>query len=128
MIEMLIKDQDMGVNDILRHVMGSNHPAVVAATTDESRSGSASQQRCSPQLYHYMENNSAASLMHSASLSKANLEEESNARSSSSPSVTNVWQQRAAIRELQKGLHFCYLRDNFDKNFGIKNKWKAAHY
>lgn len=103
MIEMLIKDQDTHISDILKHVMGnsteelqSTHRNIESAclgTTDSNSS----------------ENVFTGTYLPSATVNSINDNTSMPRRleSVSSPkllSSTNVWKQRAAIRELQKSL------------------------
>lgn len=96
MIEMLIKDQDTHISDILKQVMGNS--------TEESLP---TQRNIESNCFENTENNSSGYLLSSSvNDNTTSIRQLGSVSSPKLLSSTNVWQQRAAIRELQKSLLF----------------------
>lgn len=96
MIEMLIKNQDTHISDILKQVMGNSNEGFQSTQLNVE--------------YNCFENNENIS---SGFLLSSSVNNNTNSIRQAEPvqkhlSSTNFWQQRAAIRESQKSLLFFF--------------------
>lgn len=94
MIDMLIRDNDTLVCDIIKEVLGS------AATQMEAVPTRSSPENMAPTNVMPVEVSSKP-LKHDEAATMTNSKQE-NTSNLAPINVTNVWQQRAAIREMQK--------------------------